>query len=177
MENTNEENQEVVLDEQNNEEEVVEETEVDETEEETTNEEEITKLKKENGGLKRDLKKAQKSKKTDKTEVKVEGQLSQKDLLAVMEAKVPAEDLDEVVDYSKLKGISVTEALKAPMIKSILETKAEERQTADATNVKGSKRKTAQVSTDTLLENAEKGEYPENDKDIERLIKAEKGLE
>jgi len=173
---TNEENQDVVLDEENNEEEEVVEETTEEEVEETTDErdDKIAKLEKEKGILQRNLTKANKSK---GSEAKVDGQLSQKDLLAVMKADVNSEDLDEVVDYAKLKGISVTEALKTPMIKSILEQKAEERQTADATNVKGQKRKTAQVSTDTLLENANKGKFPENDEDLARLIKAEKGIE
>src|SRR5690606_10314539 len=46
--------------------------------------------------------------------------LSQKDMFALIKADVHEDDISEVADYAKLKGITVAEALKAPVVKTIL---------------------------------------------------------
>lgn len=101
--------------------------------------------------------------------------LSTKDIYALMEAKVPEEDIGDVQEYATLKNISVSEALKSNVVKTILSDKDEQRQTASAANVKTSKRGSGQVAADILLANARKGEMPEKDDDIDRLIEARKG--
>lgn len=97
--------------------------------------------------------------------------VSTKDLYALMEAKVPEEDISEVEDYAKYKGISIAEALKTQAVRSILNEKAEMRNVAIATNTGSGKRVTGRVSDETLLANASKGNFPENDADIDRLVK------
>lgn len=96
--------------------------------------------------------------------------LSQTELLAVLKAGVEPEDLGEISDYAKLKGISVTEALKTTVVKTILSEKKQERDTANATAVKGSARGSAQLNDTALLAMASKGEMPESDADIARLV-------
>lgn len=109
-------------------------------------------------------------------EVAPNNTLGTKDLYALMEAKVPQEDIDEVVEYAAFKKISVAEALKSSVIKTSLAEKAEQRTTAEAANVGASKRGTGKVPDDVLLAKAAKGELPENDADIERLARLRKGL-
>ena len=88
-----------------------------------------------------------------------------------MEAKVPEEDISEVEDYAKYKGISIAEALKTQAVRSILNEKSEMRNVASATNTGGSKRVGGRVSDETLLANASKGNFPDSDADIDRLVK------
>lgn len=64
------------------------------------------------------------------------------------------EDIDEVVDYAKYKGISITEALKAPVIVASLAEKAEIRKTAEAQNIKGSRRSNVKPNDDQIIEKA-----------------------
>lgn len=111
-----------------------------------------------------------------KTESRQSGELGTKDLYALMEAKVAQEDVDEVVEYAKFKNISVSEALKSSVVKTLLSDKAEQRATAEAANVGSSKRSSGKVPDDVLLAKASKGELPDNDADMERLIRLRKGL-
>ena len=97
--------------------------------------------------------------------------VSTKELYALMEAKVPEEDISEVEDYAKYKGISIAEALKTQAVRSILNEKSEMRNVASATNTGGSKRVGGRVSDETLLANASKGNFPDSDADIDRLVK------
>ena len=46
------------------------------------------------------------------------------------------------------------------------------RTTASATNTGGSKRSSGRVSDETLISNASKGNIPESDEDLERLVRA-----
>lgn len=97
--------------------------------------------------------------------------VSTKDLYALMEAKVPEEDISEVEDYAKYKGISISEALKTQAVRSILNEKSDMRNVASATNTGGSKRVGGRVSDETLLTNASKGNFPDTDAEIDRLVK------
>lgn len=109
---------------------------------------------------------------------KESSQLSQVDLIALIKADVTeTEDIAEVTDYAKLKGISVAKALKTNVVKSILAEKSENRKVADATNTGPSKRGSGKVSDETLLSKArDKGELPDSPEDLDRLISARLGL-
>ena len=123
--------------------------------------------------------KAEKLAKTVKVEAKpqkVSGDLSTKDIYALMEAKVPESDIEKVQDIAKLKGISVSEALKLSLTKQILADESEQRQTASAANVGSTKRGSGKVSDGALMSEAEKGNLPDNDADFERLFKLRKGI-
>ena len=80
------------------------------------------------------------------------------------------DDVDEVVDYAKFKGISIAEAKKNPIIRNLLKEKEEMRQTAQATNTGSAKRGTSKLSDDTLLEQLETGDLKEEN--IEKAAKA-----
>ena len=122
--------------------------------------------------------KAEKKAKEVKVETKVETttDLSSKDLMALMNAKVETDDVDEIVDYAKFKGISVAEALKTGVIKTSLAEKVEQRKVADATNTGTSKRSSAKLADDVLLSNASKGIMPDNDEDLNRLLDLRKNI-
>lgn len=100
--------------------------------------------------------------------------LSSKDLLAIINAKVHADDVDEVVEYAKFKKISVEEALKSDVIKTTLSQKDEQRKIAEGTNTRdgnGGRKGNYKVSDDALLKKGETGELPESDDDLKRLAK------
>jgi hypothetical protein len=109
-------------------------------------------------------------KKEETTKVQ-SSELSTTDLYALMKHNVEQEDINEVVDYAKLKGIPVADALKSNVIKSILADKSEERKVSQATHTGTAKRSTGKVSDEDLLANAKKGILPEDDSDITRLAK------
>jgi hypothetical protein len=107
---------------------------------------------------------------------KSKNDLGSKDLYALMEAKVPQDDIDEVIDYAKFKGVSIQEALKTSFVKATLSEKAEQRRIADSTNTGNTRRNSGKVSIDTIMSKASAGEMPESDDDMMALIRARKGL-
>lgn len=116
-------------------------------------------------------KESEKPKETKPEESKSEG-LSFKDSLAIINAKVHEDDIDEVVEYAKFKNISVAEALKSDAMKATLAIKEEYRTTANATNVNTSRRSNAKTTDEALLNNAAQGKLPESEEEIARLIAA-----
>jgi hypothetical protein len=96
--------------------------------------------------------------------------LTIKDMYALTNAKVAEEDISTVEKYAALEGISVSEALKTDLVKSILARKDEERRVAAGTNTGTARRgSSAKVTDAQLLERARKGEMPESVEDIARL--------
>jgi len=95
-----------------------------------------------------------------------------KDALAISNAKVHEDDVDEVMDYAKLKGISVSKALESDIIKAVLADKSEKRKSAETANVSTVRRGPSKITDDTLLENASAGKLPESEEDIARLVRA-----
>lgn len=117
---------------------------------------------KENGNKKPEVKKVAKS-----------ADLSPKDLYALMENKVPKEDIDDVVKYANFTKSTVEEALETDFMKKFLADKSEKRTTARATNIGNNRRGSGRISEQTLLKNAsEKGEIPDDDAELDRLIDA-----
>lgn len=109
------------------------------------------------------------------SEVKVDGDLSAKDAMVLMNAKVTEEeDINEVVEYAKFKKISIADALKASVVKTSLAEKAEFRKTAEATNTSAGRRGSSKPSGEALLDKASDGQVPEesDDEGIEKLAAA-----
>jgi Glu-tRNA(Gln) amidotransferase subunit E-like FAD-binding protein len=104
------------------------------------------------------------------------GELSTKDLYALMENKVAQDDIDEVREYAQLKKISIAEALKTSLVKTLLSEKAEQRKTSEASNTGGSKRGSGKLSDDAFIAKIDKGDLPESDEDMQRYYKIRKGL-
>lgn len=106
---------------------------------------------------------------TTKVAPKKSSDLSTLDIIAITKADIEPEDVDEVVRYAKFENISISEALKTPVVQTILSQKKEMRQTALATSTGSTRRGSSQISDNQLLANAAKGILPDSDADIDRL--------
>ena len=94
------------------------------------------------------------------------------ELYSLVKANVPDEDTREVKLYARSHGISITEALKLPEVKALLKVKDEYRKTAEAANTGSTRRGSQKMTDEILLDKADKGELPESQEDISRLIRA-----
>lgn len=81
------------------------------------------------------------------------------------------DDVSEITDFAKYKGISIAEAKKHPTISVYLKNRAEERKTAEATNTGGGRKGTSRTTDDDLLEKVNKGEELSDD-EMTRAAKA-----
>jgi len=183
----NEENTEQQEAQQNPEENSNSENEVDDT---TENEGELTPeqiedLKKKSEVSSQNFERAKKAEKErDDLKKKLEGQqgnvkeitaeqMTAKDFLALSENKVSSQDFDEIVRVSKILGKPVSEALQDQTLKTILQTRQEERKTAEASHTKGGARGSSKKDGEILLQHFEKtGEIPGNDDDLRRMQEA-----
>lgn len=104
------------------------------------------------------------------------GAMSFADMKALIQEKVHDDDVPQVQEYAALKGISVAEALKSNVVKTILKENEEARNVSVATNVSTARRTKSSVSDDVLLANAQKGVLPESSEDIARLNRARWGI-
>lgn len=99
------------------------------------------------------------------------GDLSQADILYVAKADIPEEDLPEVADYAKLKGISVKAAHE--FLQPVLEDREEKRRTAAATSTgRGGRGASEETGADLLAKAEQTGEVPDTDKGMNELFKA-----
>jgi uncharacterized phage infection (PIP) family protein YhgE len=99
--------------------------------------------------------------------------MSLKDSVALINAKVHEDDIDEVLDYAKYKKISIAEALKSNVVKKSLAERNEQRATAEATNTSKSRGTSSRTSEEALLSKAKKtGEIPESEDDLARMLAA-----
>lgn len=96
--------------------------------------------------------------------------LSTLDSIAIIRANVADEDIERVERFAKSEGITIREALANSELKAILTVRAEERETAAATNTGAVRRGATVVSAERLIQDAQSGKLPETDADIERLI-------
>ena len=111
-----------------------------------------------------------------------EPQLSSKDSARLMQAKIPVDDWDSVIEWVKFKRqsnpkYSVKEGLNDVVLKATLGEKAELRKTAEASATGKAKRGSNKTSGEDLLAKAENdNELPESDEDMQKLAKARLGL-
>jgi hypothetical protein len=82
------------------------------------------------------------------------------------------QDVDEVTDFAKYKGISISEAVKHPIMATILREKEEQRKTALVTNTGPAKRGSSMQTDEQLVANMLQGRLPESDDEIRRLAEA-----
>ena len=104
--------------------------------------------------------------------IQKEGDLSSRDVIAIIEGKVPEQDIDDVREYAQLKNISISDALKSNVVKTILSDNAEQRKVSSASNVGSSKRAASVSSDEQLLANARAGKMPASMEDMMRLENA-----
>jgi hypothetical protein len=95
--------------------------------------------------------------------------LSQLDTVAIIRNNVHEDDVPTVADYAKLKGISIAEALKTTVIKTVLSENNEKRTSASASNTGSARRGAMKLTDEELIERAERGQMPD---DVEALAKA-----
>jgi hypothetical protein len=88
--------------------------------------------------------------------------LSNSDMFVLIKANVPEEDIQEVQDYARMKGVTIKEALSTNFVKTLLSDKAEERATAEAAHTGSSRRTTGKKTTSQVLSDAEKGDLPDD---------------
>lgn len=99
------------------------------------------------------------------------GSLSTKDVLYLAKADIHEDDLEEVTKQAKLQGITVSEAHK--FLKPILDSRAEERKTALATQTGRTQRGITKTTGEDLLSKAEAtGEMPDDDEGMAKLAQA-----
>jgi len=171
---TNEHNEDITLE---NDAETTENTE-QEQEENLDGHDEVEELRKQNKTLEAQKdhwrKKAQ-TKNDEPEDSTAKGELSSKDLLSVMRANVHDDDLDEVIEFAKFKGISVSEAMNNDVVKTILSNNTEFRKTANTANTANARKGAQKVSGDTLKANLSKGEVPSTPEESEALYWARRG--
>lgn len=102
--------------------------------------------------------------------------LTSADVFTLVKNDVPEEDIDEVLEYAKFKKISVAEALKSSVVKTMLADKAEQRKVNEGTSTSGGRQSNARISDESLMANARKGVMPESEADLTRLFKLRKGI-
>lgn len=110
--------------------------------------------------------------KAETNQTQTEQSLSIKDSFALMKANVSEDDIEDVVEYAKFKKISVSEALKSGVVKSMIAEKEEFRKSQEASTTPNAKRGTPKVTDDTILENARKGKLGESEDEIKALFRA-----
>ncbi len=102
--------------------------------------------------------------------------ISTADIYALTKANIAEEDISEVEEYARYKKLSIAEALKTTALKAILSEKQELRNTANASNTGSARRTSTKIADEVLINKASKGEMPDSSTDIERLIRARKGI-
>lgn len=135
-------------------------------------------LKKENETLKAQ-KEHWRKKANEKPEAKENAsnnQLSLKDQIALSKADIDVEDIDDVLEYASFRKISIAEALSSSIVKTMISEKNEQRKASKAMSAGTTSRNANKNTDEALVRNAEKGELPESEADIQRLWLARKGL-
>ena len=156
---TGEEAQEEQTEETTEEQEQIEDTQVDEEKEQLRKDNE--ELKKKNAQL---FERAKKNKNVPQID------LATKDILYIAKSDIDPLDLDDVITYSKKMGVSLQEA--HTFYKPILKERAEERNTAQATQTR-SPRGTSKVSPEDLLRKAETtNQLPEDNEGMTNIFLA-----
>jgi len=111
------------------------------------------------------------AKRSEPTEDAVAVDISTRDVLYIAKADIPAEDLDDVLTYSKKMGVSVQEAHE--FYKPILKERQEERVTASATETKSPRAGIRQQSGEDLLRKAERtNALPDTDEGLTAIFEA-----
>jgi len=103
-------------------------------------------------------------------------ELGSKDLFALMQNQVHEDDIDDVVEVAKLRKVTVAEALKLDLTKTILAKKSEYRKSAEVANTAPARKGATKISDDALLGGLSEGKIPEKgSEEAERLFWAKRG--
>ena len=86
---------------------------------------------------------------------------------------VHEDDIEEIVEYAERKKITLFEAKKSPLIQAFLQTRAEERKSAEATNLASLPKRSGQTTEDKVLDDLSRGVLPETEEAGAALAKAQ----
>ena len=95
-------------------------------------------------------------------EVQPQATLNANDLVALMNAKVHEDDVSEIEEYARFKKISIAEALKSGVVKSMLGEKNEQRYIANATHTGPARKGNTKIADEALLKYARDGRNVED---------------
>jgi hypothetical protein len=118
---------------------------------------------------------AEKAEKLVKSTQKIDTpSLSTTDAIALIGANIKeGEDIEEVENWAKYKGISIAQALKSDELKAVLGIKAEKRGSAQATNTGSARHSPSNLTEGQILQRAKEGrEIPNSKEDMDKLVKA-----
>lgn len=122
--------------------------------------------------IKKEVKKEVKETEPEKQEVKADtSQYSLADIRAL--SKVHDDDVERVEKFARAEGVSISEAMKNDDLKAILRDRKEKRATAEASHTGGGRRGVSSTSSERILAEAKKGNYPTDDEGIQKLAEAE----
>ncbi len=108
-----------------------------------------------------------------KVQVKSETGLTAEDVLDLTGSGMThKEDIELARTWAKNSGKSLREILDDKIFKTALEVQREERKSADTTQTKGGVRAVSKLTGEDLLKKAKKGDYPESEEDIDRMLDA-----
>lgn len=102
----------------------------------------------------------------------LDNDLSALDAVAMVKADVHDDDIEQVIEFAKFKKLPVREALKQPLLQSMLKDSVEMRRTAQATTVKGGTRIAATPKPEDFLAKAERGEIVDSDEGMKGIFQA-----
>jgi len=111
--------------------------------------------------------------KEEKKEI-VNENYSLKDIRALQD--VHDDDVEQLTEYAKFKGISIAEAKKTTVMQTLLKEQEELRKTAEATSTGTVKRGSTKASDESIVEQANQGIFPDTDEGIKRLSEARMAL-
>jgi len=115
--------------------------------------------------------KALKTKPVETETPKNGGDLSLKDIRALQD--VHDDDIEEVTNYAKFKGITIAEAKNTPLMQNYLKSSAEERASALAASTAPNKRSVNNFTDERIIRDFEQGKVSDKDEDIRRLVEAQ----
>ena len=157
------------------EEEILDDSEVLETTEEV--EEEIVETDEEKEALKKKVEELENKNKQlferAKKKEEPEKDISNKDLLALANARLEEEDVETVLKWARFENVSVAQALTEETLKGILATRKEFRETAQANNIKsGARGSSVQTGEDLLRKARSTGDVPDSEEGMAKLFQA-----
>jgi DNA polymerase III alpha subunit len=95
-----------------------------------------------------------------------EPQMSTAEIVALSKADIHADDIQEVLDYSKFKKISIAEALKREDVKAILQVRNEQRKSEEVSNTNTTRKSSPKPSDNEIITKADKGELPDDPSEL-----------
>jgi hypothetical protein len=103
--------------------------------------------------------------------------LSTRDLFELTKAGInDLDDVDFLQRAAAISGKSLGDTVRDKSIMAILNSQREERITAEATSTGSNRKITPRATDEQLVQRASKGEIPESEEEITRLIRAKFGI-